>query len=442
MTNYFQTKIDLEGYKHLSIDRISVSCTSKTMYTIMDKKYRKTIFHPKIVTGRIVNNSCKIKENHDLEWKWERWDSNKNRRKVKNGREKKPAKPTVIIRRNNDEYNTVTQRTLSWVPFTTLFTLNINKATANYCKKNNIPYKLLDGYDNGFEYIDLNKDEHIQLITNLADLEKLKEDVFLPYLKELFGEYAKYFTYFNFCQIEVHYDQLFESKTKAKKALKLWALINHSYFGRNCKITVRASNYKFSYSYKGLQIKGYLKDKAIRFEITFNTKYMTEKVNGHSRVDRKDIISALEEADRLFKRLSELTKPVQSNQFIPNDEQLRELRKLKNSTKDIDILEMFIYFAFTEFKRKDLIEATGLSINQAKYRLQKFRWLLELRGKKWIFKVEFKELIMDVLDSIKKQVYSYTNALGDLKTEFTHINFIYEHIIEDILPPPNITFSP
>jgi len=50
-----------------------------------------------------------------------------------------------------------------------------------------------------------------------------------------------------------------------------------------------ASKYKFLYSYKGLQIKGYVKDKAIRFEITLNSKYMNEMLNGERRVDRKDI---------------------------------------------------------------------------------------------------------------------------------------------------------
>lgn len=158
-------------------------------------------------------------------------------------------------------------------------------------------------------------------------MERLKEKVIVPYLQETFGEYTRYFCYFNMCQIEVQYDTLFESKNKAKKAMKLWCLLNHFYFNRNCKISIRASKYKFTHYYNNLQIKKYLKDKAIRFEITLSSKYINEKINGQTRVDRKDIFSILQEADHLFKRLEDITKPIRTENMEPSNKGLATHRK-------------------------------------------------------------------------------------------------------------------
>lgn len=442
---YVQKKIDLGPYKHFSIDRISISCGAKTFFTIMEPKYRKSIFHPKHVTGKIIDNCCNLKKKYDLEWNWERWKSNKDRRKCskKNWKKKKkPCKPTLYIYRNDDEYGEITQRTLTWAPFITIFNLNGNKAVAKYCNKNSIPYKLLNGYDNGFEYIGMERKEHIQVLADLLDLERLKEKVIEPCLEETFGEYVKYFCYFNVCQIEVHYDTIFESKRKAKKAMKLWCLLNHFYFNRNCRISIKASKYKFTYSCNGLQIKGYVKDKAIRFEITLNSKYMNEKINGKTRVDRKDIFSILQEADRLFKRLEEITKPIQTTNLEPSNEDLAILRKIRYSKKDIRMLEAFLAFSISEFKKKDLVEATDMKDGEVRYRLQKLRWMLQLKGKKWIFRIEYRDLIVDVLDSTKRQTYHYSELSGKLIMEFTHLTFITEHEIENAFPPPNHIFSP
>jgi len=323
-----------------------------------------------------------------------------------------------------------------------MFNLNGNKAMVRHCERNGIPYKLLDGYDNGFEYIGMTMDKQISLLADILDLERLKEKVIEPYLQETFGKYAGYFCYFNICQIEVHYDTLFESKGKAKKAMKLWCLLNHFYFNRNCKISIKASKYKFLYSYKGLQIKGYVKDKAIRFEITLNSKYMNEMLNGEKRVDRKDIFSILQEANRLFKRLDDITQPVQTGNMEPSDEDLAILRRMRYSKKDVRILESFLAFSISEFKKKDLIEVTDMRDGEVRYRLQKLRWLLKLNGKKWLFRIEYRDLILEVLDSTGRQTYHYCEASGKLTIEFTHLTLVTEHEIENTFPPPKQSFNP
>ena len=70
---------------------------------------------------------------------------------------------------------------------------------------------------------------------------------------------------------------------------------------------------------------------------------------------------------------------------------------MRYSKKDIKMLEAFLAFSISEFSKKDLIEATDMKDGEVRYRLQKLRWMLELKGKKWILKIEYRDLILDVV---------------------------------------------
>jgi hypothetical protein len=85
--------------------------------------------------------------------------------------------------------------------------------------------------------------------------------------------------------------------------------------------------------------------------------------------------------------LEDITKPIQTGNMEPSNEDLAALRKMRYSKKDIRMLEAFLTFSISEFKKKDLTNTTDMKDGEVRYRLQKLRWLLELKGKKWILKI-------------------------------------------------------
>ena len=132
----------------------------------------------------------------------------------------------------------------------------------------------------------------------------------------------------------------------------------------------------------GLRFKMYGKGKLVRLEFTYDRKYMDKK--GLSRRSFEEI---LRDAEKQFETLDKDTQPIEIRTIIPTRETTKKLNQGTHSLKDIKVLEALSHRSNETFKSMSIQEEIGLTRSMVYYRLsQKFGWLLENIGRKWVLK--------------------------------------------------------
>lgn len=388
-------------------DRIGITVSSPKLCSSINHFKGGTAYtakNPKEITEYIQKSMDELKSIYEIEEK----------------REYLPAQgksiPGYSIKLGNmkcipEEFKDATVRVFAWHPFTLIFYINFNRYLARYCDQRNISYTLTKGHDNAFEKIELSRQMTFGLMNEKMGIDNLFLELIVPAIRELFPELANYYengrAMYN--QFEVSHDILMNSEGEATETLTGWMNMNITKF-LDSKFKWKDGKPFFNSNMNGLRFKAYTKDRVIRFELTYDTKYMNQE--NISRIEIRQIIN---HAYIMYEKISELTIRIKVTKRISEIPNLRKIVRIMRTEKDIKILESLKSLSLQTFKNEDIQKISGLNRNQVYYRLkEKMFWLFDKESKaKWCLKplglsiIKLLLIMLKNMDSLIQQISEF-----------------------------------
>ncbi len=346
----------------------------------------------------------------------ERMEMLKSKYEIEDRREHFPGKKSVWgygIKLNNmecvpEEFRDATVRVIAWHPFSIIFYPNFNRYMARYCSRRNISYTLTKGHDNAFEKIELSRQVIFGIMDEKMGISNLFRELIVPVIREIFPDLAHYYENgkVSYNQFEVSHDILMNSEGEATETLVSWIKTNIIKF-TDSKFKWEGGKPFFNSNMNGLRFKAYTKDRVIRFELTYDTKYMK-----HENISRVEIRQIINHAHTMYEKISMLTAGVRVTKRVSEIPNLRKIARLMRTEKDVKVLETLKLLSLQTFKNEDIQKISGLNRNQVYYRLkEKMFWLFDKESKaKWRLKtlglsiIKLLLIMLKNMDSLIQQI--------------------------------------
>ena len=348
----------------MGVDRVWITVTFPKL--LSSAKYpgtnEVTDMHPSHITKSMRNRLDDLmRQGYDVEPKRERFmDSNH-------------SVPGHLVQIEHVSYGPITARVIEWYPFSILLYLNFNRTLKTHFDRYQIPYKIPDGQDNVFEELGVPDGATPTIAYHIFDQDRLRQDVVNPIIHELFPDFYESYgdTRIKFNLVEIPHEIKMNTPWEAEETAFMWMVANARLF-KEWKMEEKDSIPIFhAKMLNGLRLKLYPKGRIIRFELTYDSKWM--KNNGFTRETIKPI---MEHAQEIYQSLASLTRPVKLRGNVPK-EFIKHLKNFFRSEKDIDLLRAIYKRTGTNFKNEDLQGMTGLTRHQVYHRLKdKFNWLV------------------------------------------------------------------
>ncbi len=326
-------------------------------------------------------------------------------------------------------YGLVSFRICTWVPCMTYVYFNGHDALKCYFEQNGIDYS---GYKNSI--VDLDKETRKEVkkqINKMIQLSKLSNVARKWFPIFGMGELVPFYR-FSFNVLEFDVDQYVGKSGLVKLGIRKWSMTNFAVFENTRILSVLDEQRIFlqkkgnefvpkiiedqrhvmmTYSFRGIQFKVYPKDQQIRFEITYNNKFLK---NQSKRKDfhglKRDFSMIYDLAQRMMSQIFSITKKIivkKSYEFTDKIPVIKEV--------DIEFLKAAKQFSIGDFKNSDLREITGLNANQVYYRLTKFKGYFSHTGKFWATTAMGLKLIVLKIGQIGDYLGTYNFFTKDWK---------------------------
>lgn len=349
---------------NVGVDRIGITITSpKLLSSIQHLGTDKTMaIHPFNITQYMKNQLENLREQgYDIVQKRERFMNAES------------SVPGHLVQVDHPTYGPISVRVIEWYPFSILIYPNFNRLLKRQCDMYNVHYKMPEGHDNAFEELDISEGVIPSISYYFFDLDRLKREVALPIISELLPNLSKHYVnaILSFNQVEIPHEIKMKTPWEAEETAFMWMIANARLF-KEWRIEEKGAVPIFhAKMLDGLRLKLYPKGRIIRFELTYDSKWM--KDNGFTRKELKPII---DHAQEIYNSLAILTKPVRLRGNVPN-EFINKIKNLFRSEKDTNLLRAIHKLVGTYFKNKYLQDITGLSRHQVYHRIkEKLSWLV------------------------------------------------------------------